>query len=86
MTSSWQLKHSGLQTRSRHGLLWLSIAGYTTHTGCTCDIEHVAEAQAWQDDEWQVQENHHDLGIAVAKVSDVMLASDSIEHRQPPSC
>lgn len=27
--------------------------------------------QAWQDDEWQVQDNHRDLGIAVGKASHV---------------
>jgi hypothetical protein len=29
----------------------------------------VTTTQAWQDDEWQVQQNHRDLGVAVGKVT-----------------
>lgn len=46
--------------------------------------------QAWQDDEWQVQDNHHDLGVAVGKASHVynggMLMHDDIACWLRVSC
>lgn len=44
---------------------------------------YLRDPQAWQDDEWQVQDNHRDLGIAVGKASHVcndsmLLHDDSV--------
>ena len=44
---------------------------------------YLLDPQAWQDDEWQVQDNHRHLGIAVGKASHVyddsmLLHNDSV--------
>lgn len=51
------------------------------NTGWSRSIEGAAAfLQAWQNDEWQVQANHRDLGIAVGKVGVQWLLSTPLSH------
>jgi hypothetical protein len=81
------MKNGGLQAAFRQGMLHAERDRLNDSNGCAAWQISFLTPQAWQDDEWQVQDNHRDLGIAVGKAShvynDSMLLHDDIISCRP---